>query len=135
MPRLWVLTCHHEKEENNNNNGWFSTGTDLGFQARGPELSKKKIKKIQIHIHIVLRNFQTKQIHKNHYFLNIKIQLSTNKNKRTKDYYFLIHRTLLFFLFFLRFYMGWVDYSWFWRRLKLQSKGGPSLNFLFFTEN
>ena len=37
----------------------------LGFQARGgPKISEKKIKNIQIHIHIVLRNFQPRQIQK-----------------------------------------------------------------------
>ena len=42
----------------------------LGFQARGgPKISEKKIKNIQIHIHIVLRNFQPRQIQKNHCFL------------------------------------------------------------------
>ena len=42
---------------------------DLGFQTGEAEISEKKIKKIQIHIRIVLRNFQLKQIHKNHCFL------------------------------------------------------------------
>ena len=45
---------------------------DLGIQARGErggggEISEKKY--IQIHIHIVLTNYQPRQIYKNHCFL------------------------------------------------------------------
>ena len=45
-------------------------GTDPGFQTSGArDKPKKKLKKIQIHIYIVLRNFQPRQIHTNHCFL------------------------------------------------------------------
>jgi len=40
---------------------------DSGFQAREVG-DKRKKKKIQIHVHIILRNFQ-RQIHKNYYSL------------------------------------------------------------------
>ena len=45
-------------------------GRTLDFKLGGAgEKRKKKIKKIQINIHIVLRKFQPRQIHKNHCFL------------------------------------------------------------------
>ena len=41
----------------------FKSQTDLVFQAKGLKISEKK-KKNQISIHIVLANYQPRQIHK-----------------------------------------------------------------------
>ena len=42
----------------------FQSRADLVFQAKGLKISEKKKKKNQISIHIVLTNYQPRQIHK-----------------------------------------------------------------------
>ena len=89
-------------------------GTDPGFQtSEAGDKPKKKLKKIQIHIHIVLRNFQTKTNSQKSLFFNIlRCNHLPTKTKDTKYYYFLIHITLfLNFFFFLKINMDWVDDS------------------------
>ena len=86
------------------------SGTNPEFQARG---SKIREKNSNTHLYVI-KKLSIKTNTQKSLFLNIlrSNHLST-KTKDTKHYYFLIYKTLLFFLhFFFKINMGWVDDSY-----------------------